>query len=107
MAVRTWILPAVCAVALVPCLLSQKADVKRPAILGVAHIALKTDDIAAARAFYGHYLGFAEPFPGSNGGAVFKVNDHQYIEVSPTLKDDSEDRLVAHRLRDWQRPPVA
>jgi len=24
---------------------------------------------------------------------VFKVNDHQYIEVEPTLKQENEDRL--------------
>ena len=94
MAFRKFVLPAVCAAALVPCLLSQKTAVKRPPILGVAHIALKTNDIAAARAFYGQYLGFQEPFPGPNGSAIFKVNDHQYIEVAPTLKDDSEDRLA-------------
>jgi catechol 2,3-dioxygenase-like lactoylglutathione lyase family enzyme len=94
MAPHKLILTAVCAAALVPCLLSQKTGVKRPPILGVAHVALKTNDIAAARAFYGHDLGFQEPFPGPDGSAIFKVNDHQYIEVAPTLKDDSEDRLA-------------
>ena len=34
----------------------------RPPIVGVAHIGLKTDDLAAARQFYGHVLGFQEPF---------------------------------------------
>jgi catechol 2,3-dioxygenase-like lactoylglutathione lyase family enzyme len=94
MVFRKLMLPAACAAALAPCLLSQKTSVKRPPILGVAHLALKTDDIAAARAFYGHDLGFQEPFPGPGGSAVFKVNDHQYIEVAPGLKDDSEDRLA-------------
>ena len=106
---RKFILGGLCAAALAPCLLSQKTDVKRPAILGVAHIALKTKDLAAAREFYGKYLGFAEPFPGPGGSAIFKVNDHQYIEVAPTLKDDSEDRLDhiafetsnARQLRDY------
>jgi catechol 2,3-dioxygenase-like lactoylglutathione lyase family enzyme len=106
---RKFILAGLCAAALVPALLSQKTEVKRPPILGVAHISLKTKDLAAAREFYGHYLGFAEPFPGPHGSAIFKVNDHQYIEVSPTLKDDSEDRLDriafetanARQLRDY------
>jgi len=106
MVLRRLILPAVCAAALAPCLLSQKT-VKRPAILGVAHVALKTNDLAAARIFYGHDLGFAEPFTISSG-AIFKVNDHQYIEVYSTLKDD-EDRLIriafetsnARQLRDY------
>jgi catechol 2,3-dioxygenase-like lactoylglutathione lyase family enzyme len=81
---------------------------KRPDIVGVAHISLKTDDIAAARNFYGHDLGFEEPF--SLGSlAYFKVNDHQYIEVSPELKSTTEDRLSeiafettdARQLRDY------
>lgn len=74
----------------------------------MAHVALLTNDLAAARAFYGHDLGFEEPFANPNG-AIFKVNDHQYIEVSAGLKDDSEDRLAhicfetsdARRLRDY------
>jgi len=65
--------------------------ITRPPILGVAHIGLKTDDMAAARKFYTGVLGFQEPFslnkPASEGGGLlltyFKVNDHQYIEMFP------------------------
>jgi catechol 2,3-dioxygenase-like lactoylglutathione lyase family enzyme len=73
--------------------------VTRPPIVGVAWIALKTDDLTAARNFYGHILGFQEAFdlPGNPrvGDPInyFKVNDHQYIEVLPTLKDANQDRL--------------
>jgi lactoylglutathione lyase len=75
-----------------------QTPVKRPAIVGVAHIGLKTDDLAAARNFYGHYLGYQEPFTldKPSGGLLltyFKVNDHQYIEVFPELKSETEDRL--------------
>jgi catechol 2,3-dioxygenase-like lactoylglutathione lyase family enzyme len=94
MALRNLILPALCASVLVPCLLSQKADTKRPPILGVAHLTLLTNDLTAARAFYGHDLGFEEPFGATADHAIFKVNDHQYIEVLAQLKDDSQDRLV-------------
>lgn len=78
--------------------LTAQTSVERPAILGVAHIGLKTNDLAAARNFYSRDLGFQEPFTldKATGGlppAYFKVNDHQYIEVFPELKDDSEDRL--------------
>ena len=71
---------------------------ERPAIVGVAHIGLKTDNLAAAREFYGHVLGYQEPFTldKPTGGLMltyFKVNDHQYIEVFPELKSDTEDRL--------------
>ncbi|MCU1299271.1 MAG: hypothetical protein JWO91_3549 [Acidobacteriaceae bacterium] len=73
----------------------------RPKIVGVAHIGLRTDDIAAARKFYAGVLGFQEPFsldkPAGEGTGLlltyFKVNDHQYIEVFPELKDPKKDRL--------------
>ena len=73
----------------------------RPKILGVAHIGVRTDDLPAARKFYGDILGYQEPFtydrPASEGGGLlctyFKVNDHQYIEVFPELKDPKQDRL--------------
>ena len=71
---------------------------QRPPIVGVAHIGLKTNDMAAARQFYGHVLGYQEPFTldKPSGGLMltyFKVNDHQYIEVFPELKSETEDRL--------------
>src|ERR1700730_8861702 len=77
---------------------AAQTPVKRPAIIGVAHIGLKTDDLAAARNFHGHYLGYQEPFTldKPSGGLMltyFKVNDHQYIEIFPELKSETEDRL--------------
>ena len=77
------------------------APVTRPAIVGVAHIGLRTDDLAAARKFYTGVLGFEEPFsldkaPGDGTGLLltyFKVNDHQYIELFPELTDPKMDRL--------------
>jgi catechol 2,3-dioxygenase-like lactoylglutathione lyase family enzyme len=90
------------------------AQVARPPIVGVAHIGLKTNDLEASRNFYGRDLGFQEPFTldKSTGGLLltyFKVNDHQYIEVFPELKDEAEDRLShiafettnIHQLRDY------
>ncbi len=84
------------------CCLAQPAPAStRPAIVGVAHIGLKTDDLAAARQFYTGILGFQEPFsldkaPGEGTGLLltyFKVNDHQYIEIFPELTDPKMDRL--------------
>ncbi len=88
--------------------------VQRPPIVGVAHIGLETNDMAAAREFYGHGLGYQEPFSldKPSGGLMltyFKVNDHQYIEVFPDLKSETQDRLShiafettdARRLRDY------
>jgi catechol 2,3-dioxygenase-like lactoylglutathione lyase family enzyme len=96
---------------------AQNAPVARPKILGIAHIGVRTDDLAAARKFYGNFLGYQEPFtydrPASEGGGLlctyFKVNDHQYIEVFPELKDPKQDRLShisfetdnIDRLRDY------
>ncbi|MBV8827693.1 MAG: VOC family protein [Acidobacteriaceae bacterium] len=69
----------------------------RPPIIGVAHIGLKTNDMAAAHQFYGKGLGFADfSLDKPTGGLMltyFKVNDHQYIEIFPDLNDPNEDRL--------------
>jgi catechol 2,3-dioxygenase-like lactoylglutathione lyase family enzyme len=104
------IVTALLAAAAAPILIAQTTagGPARPPIVGVAHIRLKTNDLAATRNFYGRYLGFQEPF-GLDSLAVFKVNDHQYIEVEPTLKQETEDRLShiafettdARRLRDY------
>src|SRR5579863_8235031 len=77
---------------------AQESAPERPSIPGIAHIGLRTDDLAAARHFYGQILGFQEPFTVDKptGGLLltyFKVNDHQYIEVFPALTDPNQDRL--------------
>jgi len=95
--------------AALPALVSAgKPATHRPPIVGIAHIALKTDNLAGAREFYGRTLGFQEPFSvrvaknsrsdlaGSPGDLImtfFKVNDHQYIELTPDLTSPTEDRL--------------
>jgi lactoylglutathione lyase len=61
---------------------------ERPKILGIAHIALFTKNIDQSRAFYHDFLGFDEPFSLENSHdslsmAIFKINDRQYIEISP------------------------
>ncbi len=104
------LITALAAAAAAPILMAQTTGggPARPAILGVAHIRLKTDNLAVARNFYGVYLGFQEPF-SLDSVAVFKVTDHQYIEVEPTLRQENEDRLVhiafetsdAKRMRDY------
>jgi catechol 2,3-dioxygenase-like lactoylglutathione lyase family enzyme len=105
----SFFITALITAAAAPILVAQTpGDASRPPIVGVAHIRLKTNDLAAARNFYGRYLGFQEPF-GLRSRAVFKVNDRQYIEVEPTLQQETEDRLVhiafetgnARQLRDY------
>src|SRR3954462_3016629 len=60
----------------------------RPRILGVAHISLFAHEYEKSRAFYRDFLGFEEPYSlknpdGSPMMTFFKVNDRQYIELSP------------------------
>src|ERR1017187_7543836 len=87
---------------------------ERPRIIGIANIALKVDDLDEARKFYWGVVGMEEAFQTKDAGvagdlACFKVNDHQYVEVSPTLKSETEDRLIrigfetddARKLRDF------
>ena len=87
---------------------------QRPPIVGIANIAVKSNDMEKSRNFYSKHLGYAEayrfkPDKDSPERTVFKVNDHQYIQVSPDLKSETEDRLIqmgyetkdAKKLRDY------
>lgn len=66
---------------------AQSQPVRRPRILGVAHIALYVRDLNAARAFYKGFLGYEEPFglPRKDGSgeriAFLKINEDQYLEL--------------------------
>jgi catechol 2,3-dioxygenase-like lactoylglutathione lyase family enzyme len=69
----------------------------RPPIAGVAHIALLAHDLEQSREFYRQFLGFEEPYSldnpdGSPSMRFFKVNDRQYIELSPE-REAGTDRL--------------
>ncbi len=90
------------------------APPERPAITGIANFVITTDSLDDARTFYGTYLGYEEAFtharPGVAGDiSVFKINDRQFIEVSPTLADENDDKLIqigfetadAAQLRDY------
>ncbi|HSU57566.1 MAG TPA: VOC family protein [Candidatus Dormibacteraeota bacterium] len=76
---------------------SETPAPKRPAIVGLSHIALFVHDIEKSRAFYKNFLGFDEPFSltRSNGDlhlTWIKINDHQSIELFPE-KEAGSDRL--------------
>jgi len=84
----------------------------RPRVLGIAHMAVSVGDLDKARAYYKDFLGFSEPFSltnpdGSVSLAFIKVNDYQYIEVSPGLKP-GDDRLkhIAFYTDDAERMRV-
>ncbi|HEY6183636.1 MAG TPA: VOC family protein [Terriglobales bacterium] len=79
---------------------ANKTAPTRPPIVGVAWIGLRTADMDATRKFYTGYLGMQEQ-PGvkdaDNGGltrVVFKVNDRQFVQVLPELKDPKQNRLI-------------
>jgi catechol 2,3-dioxygenase-like lactoylglutathione lyase family enzyme len=62
-------------------------EVKRPRILGVAHMSLYVSDLSKARAFYRDFLGYGEPYAlkgpdGSDRIAFIKINETQYLELS-------------------------
>jgi catechol 2,3-dioxygenase-like lactoylglutathione lyase family enzyme len=75
---------------------------QRPRIVGIANISLLAHDCAKSRAYYSNFLGFQEPYilknpDGSPSMMFFKVNDHQYVEISPELQPGT-DRLIGISL---------
>ena len=87
---------------------AAQPSVERPPIIGLAHVGFFVSDISTAEEFYGHELGFAHfSLDKPSGGLMlnyYKVNDHQYVEIYPGLKDD-QDRLshVAFETPDAQK----
>jgi catechol 2,3-dioxygenase-like lactoylglutathione lyase family enzyme len=74
------------------------SEAKRPAIVGIAHVAFEVSDMAKARAFYGDLLGYEEPFrlfreSGTVRLTYFKINDRQFIEILPSLPPGQDERL--------------
>lgn len=67
-------------------------------LIGLADIAYHVTDLAAMRAFYENYLGYAEPFllPDSNTVAVVKINDQQYIELFQGALDPYQYQLISY-----------
>jgi catechol 2,3-dioxygenase-like lactoylglutathione lyase family enzyme len=97
---------------LLPLLTALGAE--RPRIVGIANFVVKTDNLDEARKFYTGVLGYDEVFQHRRPGvpvdiAAFKVNDHQYIEVTQTLAKEADDKLIqigfettdARKLRDY------
>lgn len=73
------------------------ADISRPRITGISHVALWVHDIEQSRRFYKDFLGFAEPYSLTNSNGTLaltfiKINDRQAIELFPE-KEAGGDRL--------------
>ncbi len=105
------------AAALMLCLISAVANgvgpVKRPRILGIAHMALYVSDLDKARVFYRDFLGYAEAYTlkrddGSERIAFTKINEDQYIELfaDPPKNDGHLSHIAiqtdeAERMREY------
>lgn len=67
-------------------------------LTGISHVNFRVSDLEQARAFYTGLLGFPQAFSTGRNGAVgtayLKVNDEQYIEISPGLKEGADQRLT-------------
>lgn len=64
----------------------------RPRIVAMPHVDFRVHDIEASRHFYKDFLGYSEPFDIITDGklvmAFIKINDRQYIELSPEQSPD-------------------
>src|SRR5215471_18863998 len=88
-------------------------QVKRPRILGLAHVALFVSDLQKARAFYEDFLGYQESYvlkrdDGTDRIVFIKINDQQFIELfSESPKQDGHLNHVslltdsAQNMRDY------
>ena len=70
---------------------AQQRSAEDVPILGLAGITFKVSSLDRARGYYTGVLGFAEAFSlrntvGQVTSVFFKVNDDQYVEVSPDLE---------------------
>src|SRR5208337_2438651 len=67
-------------------LLATLSWAQSPALSGIAHVAFRVADVAAARAFY-QKLGFEQAFEMTRDGqtteAFIKIGDRQFIELYP------------------------
>src|SRR5215831_479245 len=88
-------------------------EVKRPHVLGLAHVALFVSDLQKARAFYEDFLGYQEPYvlkrdDGSDRIVFIKINEQQFIELF--AENPKQDGHLSHisfftdsaeRMRDY------
>src|SRR2546423_356509 len=79
--------------------LGSAEEVKRPKILGIAHMALYVSDLGKARTFYKDFLGYEEPYAlkrkdGADRIAFIKLNEDQYLELF--AEDPKQDGHLNH-----------
>ncbi len=78
------------AVAVLSLLYAQNARAQSTDLTGIAHVALRVNDLQKSQAFY-KTLGYEEAFSFTDNGKVsvsyVKVNDRQFIELIPRSSD--------------------
>jgi catechol 2,3-dioxygenase-like lactoylglutathione lyase family enzyme len=79
--------------------ISSAAFAQEVPVTGIANVAFKVSDLSKARRYYQGVLGMTEAFQikdasGKTSSVFFKVNDDQFIEVTPTLKPGEVTRQV-------------
>jgi catechol 2,3-dioxygenase-like lactoylglutathione lyase family enzyme len=84
-ALSRWTIISLLAVATVA---HAQATDTTPRLTGIAHVAIRVNDLAKSRAFY-KTLGFTEPFnitdkDGNVTEQFVKINDRQYLELYPS-----------------------
>ena len=76
-----------------------------PALSGIAHVAFRVADVAAARAFY-QKLGFEQAFEMTRDGqtteAFIKISDRQFIELYPRNSQPSGLMHVCYESSDLE-----
>jgi len=76
-----------------------RADEPLP-ILGIAHVAFQSADLAASKAFYSDVLGYEVAFTQTNPAAtIFKINDDQFVKLVAVPGPTADDRLVEIALQ--------
>lgn len=87
------------AVLLLPARVVAQAPLRRPRIMAVAHIALRSADLNASRRYYAGHLGLGPDWVVRNAAGQpvadwYPVNPHQYVELVPGLATPDTDRLI-------------
>ena len=70
-----------------------QAPAARPRVNGIAHVAFRVGDAAAARGFYGDLLGLAEASPSKSGHLTYRVGTRQSVVLEPGLPAGEDERL--------------
>ena len=78
---------------------TARAAVRRPKILGIAHMAFYASNLPRTLAYYKKFLGFAEPYDlksddGTVRVAFIKINDYQHLEL--LAEPPRNDGMLSH-----------